>query len=160
MPRRFLILLWVCAGFLLASWAQAQQKTPTQPAPGSSTQPAKAPAANSSPKRSPAPSNATRRTATRRSPPARTPVAAREQLRPTRERYVEIQTALAQAGYYQGPPDGDWGPSSVNALALFQRDHGLEPTGKIDALSLIQLGLGPQYGSQAQARSAGAGPPQ
>ena len=148
MPSRFLILLGVCAGFLLASWAQAQQKTPTRPAPGGAKQPAKAPAVSNSPKRSPASSNRTRRT----------PVAAREQLRPTRERYAQIQAALAQAGYFQGPANGDWGPTSVNALAYFQKDHGLEPTGKIDALSLVKLGLGPKYDAPSEARNAGTGP--
>jgi hypothetical protein len=41
--------------------------------------------------------------------------------------------------------DGLWGPNSEDALADFQEARGLEPTGRIDALSLIQLGLGPQY---------------
>ena len=157
MPRRFLILLWVCAGVLLASWAQAQQKTPTRPAPGGPKQAAKSPAVSNSPKRSPAPSNRTRRTVTRRRA-ARTPVAARAQLRPTRERYAEIQTALARAGYFQGSTNGDWGPSSVNALAYFQKDHGLEPSGKIDAPSLIKLGLGPKYDTPSEARNAATGP--
>ena len=157
MPRRFLILLGVCAGFLLASWAQAQQKTPARPAPRAAKQPAKAPAVSDSPKRSPAPSNSSRRTAARKRD-ARTPVEARAQLRPTRERYAEIQTALAQAGYFQGPTNGDWGPTSVNALAYFQKDHGLEPTGKIDALSLVKLGLGPKYDTPSEARNAGSGP--
>ena len=154
MPRRLLILLWVCAGFLLASWAQTQQKTPSPPATAGPKQTAKAPAANNSP----TPTNSTpRRTATRRSAPARTPVAAREQLRPTRERYTEIQKALAQAGYFQSPANGDWGPSSVNALAYFQKDHGLEPSGKIDAPSLIKLGLGPKYDAPSEAQNTGAG---
>ena len=157
MPRRFLILLGVCAGFLLVSWAQAQQKAPSRPAAAGPKQTAKSPAVSNSPKRSPAPSNSARRTATRRSAAARTPVAAREQLRPTRERYAEIQTALARAGYFQGPTNGDWGPPSVNALAYFQKDHGLEPSGKIDAPSLIKLGLGPKYDTPSEARNAGAG---
>ena len=157
MPRRFLILLGVCAGFLVASWAQAQQKGPSPPAAAGPKQTAQSPSVNNSPKRSPAPSNSTRRTATRRSAAARTPVAAREQLRPTRERYAEIQTALARAGYFQSPANGDWGPSSVNALAYFQKDHGLEPTGKIDAPSLIKLGLGPKYDTPSEARNPGAG---
>lgn len=83
---------------------------------------------------------------------------ARGQLRPTRDRYAEIQAALAQAGYYHGPANGDWGPESVNALAYFQKDRGLEPTGKIDAPSLIKLGLGPKYETPAEARNAGGKP--
>jgi hypothetical protein len=30
-------------------------------------------------------------------------------------------------------------------MADFQEAHDLEPTGRIDSLTLIQLGLGPQY---------------
>ncbi len=66
-------------------------------------------------------------------------------MRPSRERYTQIQKALIGAGFDPGPTDGLWGPNSMNALADFQEDHGLEPTGWIDALSLIQLGLGPRY---------------
>ena len=79
-------------------------------------------------------------------------------MRPTRERYAEIQSALAKAGYFQEPATGNWGPSSVNALALFQREHGLEPTGKIDARSLIQLGLGPNYSAKNEAAKKDALP--
>lgn len=83
---------------------------------------------------------------------------ARGQLRPTPQRYTEIQAALAKAGYFQGPTNGDWGTSSENALASFQKGHGLEPTGKIDALTLIKLDLGPNYGAQNEARILGASP--
>ena len=159
MARRFLILLSISAAFLLSLWGgQTQPKAPTRPAPGGAKQPAKAPAVSNPPKRAAAPSTRSRRTAARRRP-ARTPAAGRAQLRPTRERYAEIQTALAQAGYFQGPANGDWGPTSVNALAYFQKDQGLEPTGKIDAPSLIKLGLGPKYDPPPQARNADAGPP-
>jgi peptidoglycan hydrolase-like protein with peptidoglycan-binding domain len=66
---------------------------------------------------------------------------------------------LVKAGYDPGPTDGVWGAKSVAALQAYQRDHGLEPTGKIDALSLIRLGLGPQHDTQPQARVADPGPP-
>lgn len=69
----------------------------------------------------------------------------RKQLHPAPERYAEIQSALAREGYFQGPANGAWGQSSTDALARFQQDHGLDPTGKIDALSLIKLKLGPKY---------------
>jgi peptidoglycan hydrolase-like protein with peptidoglycan-binding domain len=67
------------------------------------------------------------------------------QLQPTAERYAEIQRALAQKGYLQSEPDGKWGPNSVEALRSFQRDQNLEPSGRIDSVSLIALGLGPKY---------------
>jgi peptidoglycan hydrolase-like protein with peptidoglycan-binding domain len=64
---------------------------------------------------------------------------------PTPERYREIQQALASKGYLQsGAPSGVWDSSSVEALKKFQEDQSLEPSGKLDSLSLIALGLGPK----------------
>ncbi len=62
---------------------------------------------------------------------------------PTPDRYKEIQDALANKGYFAGPSDGTWGPSSVDALKHFQHDQSLNEDGKLDSLSLIALGLGP-----------------
>ena len=66
---------------------------------------------------------------------------------PTPDRYKEIQQALASKGYMQGSPSGVWDASSVEALKKFQQDQSLEPSGKIDSLSLIALGLGPKRDS-------------
>jgi hypothetical protein len=65
---------------------------------------------------------------------------------PTPERYKEIQSALAAKGY-MNPEDaqGVWGQSSMEALKRFQADQKLDPTGKINSLSLIALGLGPRH---------------
>jgi len=63
---------------------------------------------------------------------------------PTRERYQEVQQVLVDKGYLQGPANGVWGPESVEALKKFQADQNLEPSGKLDSLSLITLGLGPR----------------
>jgi len=63
---------------------------------------------------------------------------------PTPERYKEIQSALIDKGYLQGEPSGEWGPDSVEALKRFQADENLNVDGKIGALSLIALGLGPK----------------
>jgi peptidoglycan hydrolase-like protein with peptidoglycan-binding domain len=83
--------------------------------------------------------------------PARVPIL---QAKPTRARYQEIQQALADAGYYSEAVDGIWGDSSAEALKHFQKDQGLEPTGKLDALSLIRLGLGPHYDAPENASNA------
>jgi len=84
---------------------------------------------------------------------------------PTRERYQEIQQALVDKRYLQGPATGVWGPESVEALKKFQADQNLEPSGKLDSLSLITLGLGPRRepssapgGNGAQAPRNQAGP--
>lgn len=73
------------------------------------------------------------------------PVARRSlQQAPTTERYREIQQALADKGYYQGTVNGTWGTDSASALQRFQKERNLAETGKLDALSLIALGLGPK----------------
>ena len=61
---------------------------------------------------------------------------------PTPERISEIQQALAKNGSYAGTPNGKWDASTTEALEKFQDAHGLNPTGKLDAKTLQQLGLG------------------
>lgn len=61
---------------------------------------------------------------------------------PTAERISEIQSALARGGYYSNDPNGKWDGDTVSALQKFQSANGLEPTGKLDALSLQKMGLG------------------
>jgi peptidoglycan hydrolase-like protein with peptidoglycan-binding domain len=69
---------------------------------------------------------------------------------PTPDRYKEIQQALASKGYLEsGTPTGVWDNSSVEALKKFQADQNLEPSGKLDSLSLIGLGLGPKHDQPA-----------
>ena len=77
-----------------------------------------------------------RRTVVARRPPT--------QQQPTMDRYKEIQQALADKGYFQGPVDGVWNAGSVEALKRFQKDQNLDPDGKIGSLSLIALGPGPK----------------
>lgn len=61
---------------------------------------------------------------------------------PTLERYKQIQQALAAKGYLKSEPNGVWDTQSVDALKQFQTDQKLAPSGKINAASLIGLGLG------------------
>ena len=63
---------------------------------------------------------------------------------PTVDRVTEIQTALSKDGSYKGTPTGKWDAASVEAMRNFQATHGLNPSGKLDALSLGKLGLGSQ----------------
>lgn len=74
------------------------------------------------------------------------------QMQPTPERYKEIQQALAGKGYLKSEPSGVWDQESVDAMRRFQEDQNINPSGKIDSLSLIALGLGPK-------RPTGATPP-
>jgi hypothetical protein len=66
----------------------------------------------------------------------------RGQMAPTPERISEIQQALAKNGAYTGTPSGKWDDSTADAMRKFQAAHGLNPSGKLDALTLYQLGLG------------------
>jgi peptidoglycan hydrolase-like protein with peptidoglycan-binding domain len=68
----------------------------------------------------------------------------RGQEAPTPERINEIQEALASKGAFAGTPTGKWDDSTVDAMKKFQSSHGLDPTGKLDALTLQKLGLGSQ----------------
>jgi murein L,D-transpeptidase YcbB/YkuD len=66
------------------------------------------------------------------------------QTAPTPDRISEIQTALAKDRSFSGTPNGKWDDSTVDAMKKFQSAHGLNPTGKLDALTLQKLGLGSQ----------------
>jgi peptidoglycan hydrolase-like protein with peptidoglycan-binding domain len=67
------------------------------------------------------------------------------QLHPDPDRYQTIQKALADRGYFKGDPNGAWGDDSTDAMRRFQADRKIDNDGKIDALSLISLGLGPKH---------------
>jgi len=75
----------------------------------------------------------------------------RGQKAPTADRISEIQQALAKDGSFTGTPNGKWDASTVEATRKFQEAHGLNPTGKLDAKTLQQLGLG--------SHTAGVAPP-
>lgn len=66
----------------------------------------------------------------------------RGQTAPTPERITEIQQALAKSGAFEGTPSGKWDDSTADALRKFQAAHGLNASGKLDAPTLNQLGLG------------------
>jgi len=64
------------------------------------------------------------------------------QMAPTPDRIREIQSALKREGALEEEPTGKWDNTTVEAMKKYQGDHGLSPTGKIDALTLQKLGLG------------------
>jgi hypothetical protein len=51
------------------------------------------------------------------------------------------QLRLRELGYYRGGIDGSFGRGSRSALARFQRDHGIRPTGWLDEHTLHALRL-------------------
>ncbi|HZR06685.1 MAG TPA: peptidoglycan-binding protein [Candidatus Udaeobacter sp.] len=54
---------------------------------------------------------------------------------------ANVQSALQQQGYYQGDVDGLIGPLTRDAIAAYQRDHGLYVTSAIDQPTLQSLGM-------------------
>ena len=54
---------------------------------------------------------------------------------------ASVQQALQQAGYYQGAVDGEFGPMTSQAIANYQNDQGLAPTGQINDALIDSLGL-------------------
>jgi hypothetical protein len=54
---------------------------------------------------------------------------------------ANVQSALQQQGYYQGDVDGLIGPLTRDAIAGYQRDHGLYVTSAIDQPTLESLGM-------------------
>lgn len=86
--------------------------------------------------------------------------AARGQKAPTPDRIREIQDALNREGGFEGQPTGKWDDATVNAMKKFQENQGLNPTGKIDAVTLEKLGLGSDTaGKGAPIPTASSGAP-
>jgi len=44
---------------------------------------------------------------------------------------ANVQTTLQQPGYYRGPINGELDPATQDAIANYQRDHGLYATSAI-----------------------------
>ncbi|MFL6415397.1 MAG: peptidoglycan-binding domain-containing protein [Bryobacteraceae bacterium] len=76
---------------------------------------------------------------------ARKPAGPSYQLHPDPQRYAEIQHALSERGYFHGEANGEWQDDSVDALKRFQADQKLPDDGRISALTLSGLGLGPHH---------------
>lgn len=66
----------------------------------------------------------------------------RGQKAPTAGRVTEIQQALSREGAYSGEPTGKWDAGTIAAMKRFQVSQGLNPSGRLEALSLHKLGLG------------------
>ena len=55
------------------------------------------------------------------------------------EHNYEVQTILNRLGYETGPVDGELNDATLDALRKFQADAGLEPTGEVTMLTVIEL---------------------
>jgi hypothetical protein len=54
-----------------------------------------------------------------------------------------VQTELSQLGYYNGPVDGIFGPTTRDAVAKYQIDNQLDVTGSLSPDTLQSLGVPP-----------------
>jgi hypothetical protein len=59
----------------------------------------------------------------------------------------DVQTDLANLGYYAGAIDGVLGPDTRTALTRYQIDHGLKVTGSLTTDTLQSLGMPPAANS-------------
>jgi hypothetical protein len=158
MKRLFPSLLMVA--LLLLVWcANAQTGTTKKSTPvkkgAATTATSKSPA-----KKSPATTASSKKSAGKKGGTRKPAVTWRNrQLAPTPDRYREIQSALATKGYLK-PEDatGTWNQDSIDAMKRFQQEQNLDPSGKINSLSLIALGLGPKR--ETTATAAPPKPPQ
>ena len=53
----------------------------------------------------------------------------------------DVQQALNDKGYSAGPVDGQWGPSTENAVRRFQQASDLPQTGELERSTLAALGV-------------------
>lgn len=113
--------------------------------------PPKSPAKKSAPKSQSSSKSAVAKSATKSRSRRATAVRRRPvtQQQPDPQRIREIQEALAAKGY-PVEATGVWGPDSIEALRKFQEAqniNNMSGRGKLDSLTLIALGLGPQRGT-------------
>jgi hypothetical protein len=148
---RKLLIFAVMAHLLVFNWqasAAAKKKAPAKkPAAAKTSTAPKSTAKKSTASRTTAARGTTRKSTKK---PASKITWRNRQTSPAPERYREIQEALTAKGYLQASEiDGSWNGASAEALKRFQADQKLDSNGKINALSLIALGLGPKRNSAA-----------
>jgi len=136
--------LTLCLLLLLWGGGTAAPQTPTTAPKKATTAPQSTPKQSAPAKTPTASKPKTASTSKTTSARKKAPPRPRTQQEPTPERYREIQQALIDKAYLDGPPSGVWDASSMDAMKRFQTDQKLQITGKLDALSLIRLGLGPK----------------
>jgi peptidoglycan hydrolase-like protein with peptidoglycan-binding domain len=76
-----------------------------------------------------------------------------------RERVREIQQALIERGFLEGPPTGVYDAQTVEAMKRFQHAEGIEETGYPTAHALYRLGLHPASSRGSSSSSARRSPP-
>jgi Putative peptidoglycan binding domain len=70
------------------------------------------------------------------------------------ERVTEIQQALTREHYLSKDPDGQWDSNTEAAMQKYQADQGWQTKLMPDSRALKKLGLGPDYSSAINAKTA------
>ena len=81
-------------------------------------------------------------TTTAQSAPPQSPPSTSPQRSPSAQNALDVmiaQQALQDEGYNVGPIDGKMGPKTAAALRKFQKDHGIQATGRLDSRTLAAL---------------------
>ena len=76
----------------------------------------------------------------------------------TRQTVQQLQRELQQDGFYHGPIDGVVGQQTHEALAAYQREHGLQQTAALDWPTLQQLAQSGGSSSGSSSQNSGAPP--
>jgi len=155
-PARIVLATAICAGFLLGAAAQKSAK----PAASSKTSKSSKTAQSSKTAKSSKTPSKTSKSKSKSSAKGKKRPSTQQTPDPARIR--EIQEALAARGYAVDVT-GAWGPQSAEALKRFQEDNkidNLSGLGKLDSLTLIALGLGPNRQPAATGAPAASAAPE
>jgi peptidoglycan hydrolase-like protein with peptidoglycan-binding domain len=144
-------LLFAGSFGLVSSVGFAQTQSTKSPAAKSASPSAKAPASSTTHNST---TGHTSKTSSKKKSTSSKSSRVKMQTAPTPDRIRDIQSALAKAGAYDGEPTGKWDDHTVAAMTKFQQTNGLNPTGKLDALSLQKLGLGSDTAGKGAPRPA------
>jgi peptidoglycan hydrolase-like protein with peptidoglycan-binding domain len=74
------------------------------------------------------------------------------------ERVTQIQQALIRVHYLNGEATGNWDPTTIAAMQKFQADQGWQTKLMPDSRALEKLGLGPDYSTAINAKTAQLAP--
>ena len=67
---------------------------------------------------------------------------------------TQIQEALIRVHYLNGEATGSWDPATITAMQKFQADQGWQTKLMPDSRALEKLGLGPDYSTAINAKTA------
>jgi peptidoglycan hydrolase-like protein with peptidoglycan-binding domain len=73
------------------------------------------------------------------------------------EKVKAVQQALKDKGHHPGTVDGRMGPKTQQALRDFQKAHGMQATGELDAKTMHSLGV--EVSTTSSAESTGSASP-